>query len=160
MSEQVLENPTETRKAALQALGAMGAALFVGTLVWQEGPRALLWIFAFCLSLMTLVSTVLFVFEARVCRDSPDPTIGFCRPAIGILGFSTGLFFAAGFWLSAGLAVAFAAYLAAYRHRAVAGDFNLIPQAARDVGMIGGIGVALSGMFLVVVNLIAGPQPV
>ena len=156
MAENVIEETLSTRKEAVQALGVMTAALIVGTMVWQEGPRALLWIFSFCLFLMTLVTTTLFVIEGRVYRDQPDPTVKFCRPAVFILGFSAGLFFAAGFVVSAGLVLGLAMFLSAYRRRAVAGDFNLIPEAALDLGLVGGIGVALAGIFLLGVNTFFG----
>ena len=156
MADHTMEDSISTRKDALQALGVMTAALFVGTMVWQEGPRALLWVFSFCLFLMTLVSTTLFVIEGRLHRDQPDPTIKFCRPALFVLGFSTGLFFAAGFVVSAMLVLGLAMFLAAYRRRALAGDFNLIPSAALNLGLIGGLGVAVAGLFLLGINSLTG----
>lgn len=152
MPDHAEANSLSTRKEAMQALGVMTAALIVGTMVWQNGPSAVLWVFSFCILLMTLVSTTLFVIERTVTGDKPNRFLGFCRPAVGVLGFSAALFAVGGFLFWASLAFLFALSLSAYRRHATAGKFNLIPEAALELGLVGGIGVSMAGVFLVIVN--------
>lgn len=156
MSDQVEQNVIDTQKEALQALGVMTAALIVGIMVWQYGARVELWVFSFCLFLMTLVSTTLFVIERGVAGEMPHRFLRFCRPAVGVLGFSAALFAIGGFWLWASIAFLFALALSAYRRHLAAGPFNLIPEAALELGLVGGIGVSMAGFFLVLVSALIG----
>ncbi len=152
MSENAKVQENSSQGGTLQALGLMSGALCMSALIGHEGPSVFLAIFSFCVLLMTLVATTLFLVEGRIFRDRPDRILGFCMPATGILGFSAALFVAAGFWVLTSLAFLVAFFLAAYRRRAKQGVFNLIPTAALDLGVVAGIGAAVAGVFLVVIN--------
>ena len=138
MSENAKVQENSSQGGTLQALGLMSGARCMSALIGHEGPSVFLAIFSFCVW--------------RIFRDRPDRILGFCMPATGILGFSAALFVAAGFWVLTSLAFLVAFFLAAYRRRAKQGVFNLIPTAALDLGVVAGIGAAVAGVFLVVIN--------
>lgn len=153
MSDNTKVGVSSSLADALQALGLMSGALGMAAVIGQEKQAVVLAVFSFCVLLMTLVATTLFLLEGRLNRDKRHRILGFCVPATGILGFSAALFVAAGFWVWTSLAFVVAGFLSAYRRRAKNGAFNLIPSAALDLGVVGGIGAAAAGVFLVALNL-------
>lgn len=142
-----------SRREAGRALGLMTGALCMAAIVGEEKQAVALAVFSFCILLMTLVATTLFLLEGRLQRGKPDRLPGFCLPATGMLGFSAALFVAAGSWVLTTLAFLVAVFLAAYRRGAKQGAFNLIPATALDLGLAGGIGAAGAGILLVGLNL-------
>lgn len=153
MPENAKVEVISSRREAIQALGLMIGALCMAAAVGHEKQAVVLAVFSFCILLMTLVATTLFLLEGRLKRNRPDRLPGFCLPATGILGFSAALFVAAGSSVLTTVAFLVAVFLSAYRRGTKQGAFNLIPATALDLGLVGGIGAAGAGILLVALNL-------
>ena len=145
-----------SHREAVQALGLMTTSLLVVALIGLDGTQAVLGIVAFCIALMIAVAGTLFLIEGRVHAERPTPLLRFCLPAVGVLGFSIALFAAAGLWTLAALVCGLAFGFSAYRRSRAQGNFNLIPLAALDLGLAGGIGASTGGVMLILVNAVAG----
>lgn len=142
----------DTQREAAQMLGLMGGALLIATMLGQGGSGTVMGIIAFCIALMTMIAGGLFLFEGRLDESKRDAILMFCPPAVCLLGFSEALLVAAGYWGSA-IAILMLAFLfAAYRGLLSGGAFNLFPRAARDLGVLGGLGAAGAGFVLLGFN--------
>jgi hypothetical protein len=152
MPQDVISDPGSNLKEMLQAQCLMGVALFTASLSWQDKPDAVLAILAFCIFFATSVTALLSLIEGRLHAKAGKPLLRICLPATGVFGFSATLFVAAGF-AGFALLVFLAGFLVAgYRRHATDGPFNLIPATALDVGLAGGLGATLAGLFLILLG--------
>ena len=153
MSHEADVQPITIHRDALQAIGVMGAALMLIALAGHAGSDAVLGIVSFSLMLMTMIAAALFLFEGRLDPEKRGSISTFCLPAVGLLGFSLALFVVAGFWSLALCAIALAFLFASCRRLLQDGPFNLIPSAALDFGLVGGIGASAAGLLIAGVDL-------
>ena len=139
-----------------QALALMAGALVLAGWSGHGGSNTVVAIISFSILLMILIASALFVFEARLDESKRGAISVFCLPAVALLGISEALFLASGFFVAAltGLVLAFA--FSAYRRLLMHGADGFLPLALRDLGIVGGVGVAGAGMVMVASKVLVG----
>ena len=141
-----------SQRDTVQALGLMGAAMWLAAMNGTETGQTVFAIVAFCCVLMTLVTGGLFLAEGRIYPERRTALGGFCLPAVGILGFALALLVAAGHFAGTILVLLLALGFAARRRAVEEGAYNLIPGSAFDLGVVGGLGATLGAIGVVLCN--------